>query len=389
MARTWSAVLARLGVPTGDGRIIDPAGVSFRDLPMPLMWQEKTEEGHGGSYTVGAIESVSIENGMVTGRGSLLNLFPDRDRLIELIDSQVVGPSVDIADDVEYVMDDQDRIVITRAGVGGATLVPIEAFSDVSITMDPEQAEPPADPDAVYEELAVPEEGADRWGTAMSASAAPEVLPPAEWFTAPDVDRVTPLTVTDTGRVFGHIAPWGECHVGLPGCVTAPSSPTSYSYFHVGTQRTAEGALLPVGTLTVGGGHADASKGFRAAMEHYDDVGAAVARVVAGEDEHGIWVAGWLLPGTDPVRREQFMSSPVSGDWRSIGGALEMIAVCSVNTPGFPVPRARVSFSNGAQRSLVGTFGIRPVAGELAASAVADTAAQARAKWAWLNSNGK
>jgi len=125
-----------------------------------------------------------------------------------------------------------------------------------------------------------------------------------------------------------------------------------------------EGSLRSiVGTLTVGGGHADAQLGFRAAAEHYDSVGAAVARVRAGEDEYGIWVAGWMIPEADPVRRDQFMSSPVSGDWRSIGGSLEMIAVCAVNTPGFPVPRARVAFSAGAQRTLVGTFGITPVKG--------------------------
>jgi hypothetical protein len=370
--------LARIGVPTGDGRLLAEGGGSSRDLPLPISWQEKSGDGHAGSQVVARMESLQIADGMVTATGTMLASAPDK--VIEELEAGVIGPSVDL-DDIEYVSDEDGNATITQWRVAGATLVAIPAFAGVSFTLDPEAAEPMGQPEA---DAQVPYE--DEYDAFYASAAAPEVLPPAEWFTAPDVDRVTPLTVTDTGRVFGHIAPWGECHVGLPGCVTAPSSPTSYSYFHVGTQRTAEGALLPVGTLTVGGGHADASKGFRAAMEHYDDVGAAVARVVAGEDEHGIWVAGWLLPGTDPVRREQFMSSPVSGDWRSIGGALEMIAVCSVNTPGFPVPRARVSFALGVQRSLIGTFGIRPVA---EAALVADTAAQARAKWAWLNSKGK
>jgi hypothetical protein len=327
------------------------------------MWQEKTAEGHGGAVTVGSIESAEIRDGMILGRGSLLSLFPDRERLIELIDAGVVGPSVDIADDVEYAMDDQDRILITKAGVGGATLVPIEAFADVSISMDaaPLEATTPVD-DYIF------------------ASAAPETVPPMAWFGTPDLDRLTPLTVTDTGRVFGHIAGKDTCHVGLPGCVTPPSSPTGYAYFHVGAQRTQEGEVLPVGTLTVGGGHADAQLGFRAAAEHYDSVGAAVAKVVAGEDQFGIWVAGWMLPGADPVRREQFMSSPVSGDWRQIGGALEMIAVCSVNTPGFPVPKARVAFSSGEQRALITSFGITPVKGEMPEDCV--DVGQAMSVWA-------
>jgi hypothetical protein len=111
--------------------------------------------------------------------------------------------------------------------------------------------------------------------------------------------------------------------------------------------------------------------------------------VVAGEDEFGIWVAGWILPQASPQAVEIFRSSPVSGDWRRVGGALEMIAVCSVNTPGFPVPRARVAFSGGAQRALIGTFGITPVKGEWTiGTTIGDSEQMARAKWAWAQNEG-
>jgi len=82
-------------------------------------------------------------------------------------------------------------------------------------------------------------------------------------------------------------------------------------------------------------------------------------------------------------------SSPVSGDWRWIGGQLELIAVCSVNTPGFPVPRARVAFSSGEQRTLVASFGITPVSGSWEDATRPDASFEgsdmdtARAKWAW------
>lgn len=379
MTRTWNAVLARLGVPTGDGRIIDPAGGSSRDLPLPLMFQQKSEDGHGGSQVVGRIETLRIADGMVTATGSMLDAAYGTD-VIELLEAGVVGPSVDL-DDIEYVMGENEQLVITRWRVAGATLVSIPAFADVSLTLDPlpvvmEGAEVPA--------------GVDEW---LYASAAPEQLPPADWFQRPDVDRLTPLTVTDTGRVFGHIAGWDTCHVGLPGCVTPPSSPTGYTYFHVAEQRTADGATLPVGTLVAGPRHADAQLAFRAAQEHYDDPSAAVARVVAGEDEHGIWVAGWLLPGASEEALDVFRSSPVSGDWRRVGGSLELIGVCSVNTPGFPV--RRVHFSAGAQRALIGSFGITPRSGGLANLADVnrqllqdcrengETVDQARARWAW------
>ena len=389
MPRTWSAVLARTGVRTGDGRILMEGAGSSRTLPRPLMYQRETADAHGGAIVVGRIESVQFAAGMVTATGSMLDSAPYE--VIESLDAGVVGPSVDL-DDFEYVMDADENIVLTRWRVAGATLVAVPAFADVSLTLDPEPAP---------EMVAVPE-GYDDWNAytasvaafaleTQTAMAAPEQLPPAEWFARPELDGVTPLTVTAEGRVFGHIAPWGECHVGLPGCVTAPSSLSSYAYFTTGEQRVQGGGSVAVGTLVTGPRHADPQLAFQAAAAHYDDLDSAVARVMAGEDEHGVWVAGWMLPDANPARVEQFMASPVSGDWRRIGGSLELIAVCSVNAPGFPVPRARVAFSNGEQRALVGSFGVTAQRGEYPGperpgALAAWTEAQARwAQASWNN----
>jgi hypothetical protein len=355
MARRWSAVLARTGVPTGDGRILVEGAGTSRDLPLPLLYQRETDDGHGGSIVVGRIETMTFANGMITATGSLLDEAGGS--ALESIEAGVIGPSVDL-DDIEYVMDDADNLVITRWRVAGATLVAIPAFAGVSITLDAAPAEEP-----MWAEYSA---GLMTFATqTRERMQATQVLPPIDWFKRPDVDELTPLTVSDSGRVFGHIAPWGECHVGLPGCVTAPNSLSGYSHFMVGSQRTSEGRDVPVGSLVTGPRHADPQMAFRAAQQHYDDIGAAVARVTAGEDQFGIWVAGWMLPNADPVRVEQFMASPVSGDWRRVGGSLEMIAVCSVNAPGFPVPRARVSFASGAQQALIGSFGVKAVRGDV------------------------
>lgn len=360
MPRTWSGVIARMGAPTGDGRILDPAGAASRNLPLPLSWQERSGDGHDDSVTVARIESVRFADGMVWATGTMLASAPDK--VIEDLEAGIIGPSVDL-DDIEYVMDEEERIVLTKWRIAGATLVTVPAFADVGITLDPEPApevmEVPEAVSDVYADWDSYSSSLAAFTSAVAQRPAPPVLPPVEWFTAPGFDRLTPLTVTEEGRVFGHIAPWGECHVGLPGCVTAPASVSSYAYFHVGEQMTQAGPV-PVGTLVAGPAHADPQLAFRAAQAHYDDPSAAVARVVAGEDEFGIWVAGWLLPTAREEAVEVFRSSPVSGDWRRIGGALELIAVCSVNAPGFPVPRARVAFSAGAQRAFIGSFGVTP-----------------------------
>lgn len=373
MARRWTAVLARLGTPTGDRRILAPGGITSRDLPLPLMWQPLTEDGHGGSSVIGRIETIRFGDDMVTATGSLLD-SAEWSSAMEQIEAGVVGPSVDL-DDIEYQLDDQENIVITRARIAGATLVPIPAFEGVSLTLEPRPAQempeigsPESYKAGIYVPAGYGAELAKFAADITAARTAPvQERPPAEWFAAPDVDRLTPLTVSDSGRVFGHIAGWDTCHVGLPGCVTPPSSASGYASFHTGEQRTAEGGSIAVGTLVTGPRHAAPELTFRAAAQHYDDVGAAVAKVVAGEDEHGIWVSGWLLPGADPAKVETFMSSAVSGDWRRIGGNLELIAVCSVNAPGFPVPRSKVALALGVQNSLIASTGAVPVRGEVPA----------------------
>ena len=133
MAEQWSAVLARLGMATGDGRVLTPGGITNRDLPLPLMWQRRTEDGHGGAVIVGRIEEMSYTDDRVIATGTLLDV-PEAAEARTLIESGVIGPSVDL-DDLNYVMDDEERIIVTDARIAGATLVPIPAFAEVSITM--------------------------------------------------------------------------------------------------------------------------------------------------------------------------------------------------------------------------------------------------------------
>lgn len=177
------------------------------------------------------------------------------------------------------------------------------------------------------------------------------VTPPTEWFDNPGLDHPTPLTVTADGRVYGHIAAWDIRHIGLPGNITPPKSRSGYAFFHTGVVATAGGADVPVGQLTLAGGHAPLSADASAAVRHYDDTASAVADVHAGEDEHGIWVAGALRPTATPEQVRALRASAPSGDWRPINGGLELVAVCQVNVPGFPIARARVA--SGATMALV------------------------------------
>jgi hypothetical protein len=164
------------------------------------------------------------------------------------------------------------------------------------------------------------------------------VSPPKEWFQNPNLRKATPLTVTEDGRVFGTLASWRQCHMGVGNrCVMAPRSVTSYAYFKQGSVICHDGTSVRVGKITLGTGHADKSYGVVPAIEHYDHTGLTVAVVNAGEDSFGIWVAGALVHGVDEAKAAELRRSPLSGDWRRVDGNLELVAALAVNSPGFPV----------------------------------------------------
>lgn len=174
----------------------------------------------------------------------------------------------------------------------------------------------------------------------LAAAAAP-VKPPAAWFSDPRLSGPTPLTVDEDGRVYGHLAAWNVCHTGIGNrCIMAPRSNAEYRHFKVGSLLLDSGDTIPVGKITLGGGHADPQLGYVPAAEHYDNSCAAVAVVSCGEDKHGIWISGATVAGLSEERIAELRRSPLSGDWRRVNGNLELVAALAVNSPGYPVLRA-------------------------------------------------
>lgn len=176
----------------------------------------------------------------------------------------------------------------------------------------------------------------------LVAGSAP-MYPPNEWFQDPGLKQATPITITDDGRIYGHIATWDSDHTGLPPGTKPPRSASDYAFFRTGGVKTAEGDIVPVGQLTLAGGHAPINASAGAAVAHYDDTNTTVADLAAGEDTIGIWVNGGLRPGVTESEIRALRASAPSGDWRPINGQLDLVAVCQVNTPGFPVARAMVA----------------------------------------------
>lgn len=358
------------GMRTGDGRLI-PEGTltGHRALPLALMSLSRTSEGgHLDATVFGRIDHLERVPGPTVTNIDTGEPFPDGTFVWRsdeaYVDPQhpdyrllhagaLTGISVDLAEteaDFEFDEDDPDAeplLSLVRGRIAASTLCTIPAFPGAHFVL-------PADAPAPGADVAEPAPLAAAAGPTSfrleheSGLCASCTAPPTAWFDDPGLDEATPLTVTEDGRVFGHIAAWGICHTGLPGCTTAPRSSSGYRYFLTGAVLTADGVQVPVGRLTVGTGHADLDATAAVAASHYDHTGAAVADVAVGEDAHGIWCAGAVRPGVTDEQLRVLRASPPSGDWRPIGGALELVAALCVNVPGFPVPRVQARVASGA-----------------------------------------
>ena len=454
----WHGVLAPEGVYTGDGRKFMPDSLTWRDLPLPLLWQEKSGMGHEGSVIVGQIANIFRENGLLIGEGTFSDT-EDADKVVGLVaNGDLRGVSVDVDQAEMSVEDDEKESMLFHKGrISAATMCAIPAFSEAYIAIGyrpvPEVADEemplvasptgpvtggedvplpfgvaefkrgpgwltdPVETKRIHDYWTVPgNEGYAKigWGTPgdfrrLRAHLAKYISPvylnrtTAQWhhdalgywpgecgrpgnppcgakrgglssddvlaaaanlysvadpidstrFSQPILSGPTPITVTDDGWIYGHLASWGTCHIGIPGtCVEAPSSPTDYAYYRTGVVMTDKGAI-PVGQITMGTGHADMGANAKVAAAHYDNTGSVVADVAAGDDDYGIWVSGLIRPGTTPEQVAAIRAGALSGDWRSIGGHLELVAALVVNVPGFPIPHTGLAASGGVQSALV------------------------------------
>jgi hypothetical protein len=394
----WEGVLVVEDTITEDGRYIMPGATSWRDLPLSLAAMLETEEGHTGAEVCGRIDEIWREGNLVMGRG----VFDETDfarEIADMVENRTLrGNSVDLAireyelaprsdfdesghrvretdvDPFELLFaegDDAKLVVVFRdCVIGMSTVCPFPAFADAqiavvagasplewrytrqqtfSVTRRASVAAGNEPAPEVEVEPPAPVESPDLEGLTASAAGLVPEKPPASWFADPQFTELTPLTVTDDGRVYGHFAEWGTCHIGIPDvCVEPPNSMTQYAYFHLGEVETAEGERVSVGHITLDAPHAGKSLGRQAATAHYDHTGTVVADVVAGEDVFGPWIAGTLRPDLDAKRVRELTAATLSGDWRNVNGHLELVALLAVNVPGFPVPRTRALVAAGA-----------------------------------------
>lgn len=353
----WKALLAIEGQPTEDGRMIEKGALSWRELPLTLMALTETGPGgHEGAQVAGRIDSIyrSEENEAEVWGAGVFDTGEFGQEIERMVGEQTLrGNSVDLAVTAyEYrnaetgevlegdalwdalFSDVELLFVVTEGIVMASTVCPTPAINGAEIMLASGMMRmtfsftPSPDAEVL---------------TASAAGMVP-LHPPVEWFANPSLDGPTPLTVTNEGHVYGHAALWNSCHIGEPSgpgiCVPPPRTGLSYSIFHHGAVECEDGTEMPCGQITMSTLHAGRDLGWKAAQEHYEHSGIAVADVAAGEDAHGIWLSGALRPDLPAERVREMKAGSLSGDWRQvIDRGLEFLAALVVNIPGFPIPR--------------------------------------------------
>jgi hypothetical protein len=138
----FEGVLLVEGIPTGDRRYIERDAMTWRDLPLPLMFTDARTEGHTGSRIAGVLTDIWREDfgelSLIWGRGHLDRGPVGAEALRMLSEGMIRGVSADI-DSLKiaeaFVGDDpQDRVIVLTGGrLMGATLLPFPALQEASI----------------------------------------------------------------------------------------------------------------------------------------------------------------------------------------------------------------------------------------------------------------
>lgn len=396
----WAGILAVEGIPTGDRapntRQFTPGAFTWPDLPIPLRWQ--TEDTHGGvlvngTVLIGRIDTITrvgaeihgtgvIDTGSADGAeaarrmgtadapGFLAWISVDADDptngLIDYVMPAGCDANADPAsmDDATFERCMSPELTVYHSGrIRAATLCDISAWTQARIYLtEPMPAMAAAAAGACCDSCAPPTVAA----LIAAAHAITLSVPDATAFTEPStVPEIGAITLTDDGRLFGYLAPARVAHRGYPDrAVTVPMGNVDYTRWMCRPTITAGGQRIATGAITMGCGHAPTHPSVSAAgaLEHYDNTCSVVATARVGENRHGVWIAGALLPDVTPAQISRLLACQLSGDWRpnrERPGMRELCGVLAVPVPGFPTAHTPMRVSTDAGQLVASAVPIR------------------------------
>jgi hypothetical protein len=376
---------------TGDGRDFSGCAWSWRDPNvslLPVMLQTETEIAHFGATLAGYVAELHMNGTNVGASGRFYATDRGREARDYLLGGRRFGVSVDPgAVDLDWncVEEDEDgwcvadELIFHAYQIIGLTMTPFPGFAEAAIQLRAAASESGDSTESSDGEDAAQSARQPALAAAASTMLSFPIAPPPAWFEIPEPQAgqagmldvygmpveellieqpngglAVPLTILDDGRVFGHVAQWEQPHVGYVNArrqVTAPDSRAAYAHFHVGSCVLDDRSRLAVGNAVFGCEHAplreaDGSVVSAAtARDYYAHSGAGWAQLRVTSGEHGAWACGALRPDLSELQLRILRSLTLSGDWRELGGGLELIGVLAVNVPGFPIAREALAAS--------------------------------------------
>lgn len=405
----WEGVLTVEGVESGDGRMFAANSLSWDEPPLPLMWQKETS--HGGtndkSVRVGSIERIwrepsptgnpdvfiirgegviDLENndgaevfrrmGKKQLRGNSVDVDSVKNASVELVYPQPPTTSADAAEagevtDAMMTFAQPELTIYHKGRIRATTLCEIPAFTEARLELVDAVTASADEECSECAEVDVTQLApltARRLDALTAATSVIQVsdAPPREWFNEPtDVMPLGGLTVTDEGRIYGYVAPAGVRHRSFAReSKYVPLGNVDYSRFMGGETIVADGGRVTTGAITMDCGHATTAVRLsgQQAQEHYDNSCSVVATARVGENQHGVWIAGALLPDVTPTQLRKIMACRLSGDWRSHldrPGWREFVAALLVPVPGFPMARVAPSVEVADGQLVASTVPVR------------------------------
>lgn len=331
-------IATTLGVPTGDGRLIEEGALTW-DLELegvPIIWDR--DEGDHSGRVVGRLDVITDNGGTLDVVGRLFHTedpqaAADVARLEELIAENSVGWSIGTDNEEGTVELREAEVSETREG---NTIVRISHDSEM-LRVSSARLRHLAIVDTPAFPAARPVLGPP---PAMAAAAAMATYP-ANHFDRWESKDPTPLQVDADGRVWGHAAGDGCFRNGSNVCRKyRPDPDKAMRNFHTGTATLANGAVIRVGSLTCNALHADTHLDVNGQRRHHEDTSTVWAKVVAWNDSRGrLCVAGSVVPGLDAATVARAAGLPISPELWPVPGVsgLTLVAAHSVVSPAWPV----------------------------------------------------
>lgn len=325
--------MMHVGKATPDGRFFELSGFSIMPLPLPLLYKDRTtvEPGHHAARLAGSLREASLgEDGVVSGRGVIIDNEAGRDLKLALKTRSIRGTSADLRECIassQVGLAHGVRIGYSQSKLAGVTVVPVPAFGDC---------------EAELEEDAL----------VASASIQRDLRPPRDAFRNPRLNKKTGIRVvplnSEFHQVFGHLALFDVPHSGFQKYTPCPTGDDFSKFYSGGNVLCDDGTYVPVGRIFLGGDHADTRWKAQQALDHYAATSVAWADIRVGYDQFGVWFSGVTRPGLTQELVYEARASSVSGDWRKFDGRRKLIAVLSTNVAGFPIEEDGVELEDCA-----------------------------------------